>query len=127
MKTYIKATTVPTKGKEVIDDNATDNAHTWSSEKISESFNSIHISDITSGEYTCTSIGQQFKIPLSSFGKNIDRDKVIGFTVLHWGGIKFIADGDWYESGTGDTGFGCALTSLHTGTGWARVRCTYFE
>ena len=71
---------------------------------------------------TMSSVYEQKKIPLSSFGANINPDKVIGFTVLYWTGFHPIASGDWYDS----DGLACALTCLSTGTGYARVRCSYF-
>jgi hypothetical protein len=71
---------------------------------------------------TMSSVYEQNQIPLSSFASDIDPNKVIGFTVLYWTGFQAIANGDWYDS----TGLACALTCLKTGTGYAKVRCSYF-
>ena len=69
-----------------------------------------------------STVYEQKKIELSSFASDIDPDKVIGFTVLYWTGFQSIANGDWYDG----AGLACALTCLKTGTGYARVRCSYY-
>jgi hypothetical protein len=71
---------------------------------------------------TMSSVYEQIQIPLSAFASDINPNKVIGFTVLYWTGFQAIANGDWYDS----SGLACALTCLKTGTGRARVRCSYF-
>lgn len=43
MKTFIKATTVPSQAEGIIDDNSTDNAHTWSSEKVNDKLSSKRV------------------------------------------------------------------------------------
>lgn len=84
----------------------------------------VKIADYKTGSLTATSIGQQFGIELGSFASDVTESNVIGFTVIYWTGIKFIADGDWAKK-AGSSGLKCALTALTTGTGSAWVRCTY--
>lgn len=98
-----------------------------------ESVTSNAVAQVTSGmtrvktaDYvwsgTMSTVYEQKQISLSSFASDIDPNKVIGFTVIYWTGFQAVANGDWYDS----TGLACALTCLKTGTGYARVRCSYF-
>lgn len=75
-------------------------------------------------EGTMTTVNQQVQIPLSSFGSEITPSNVLNFMVIYWSGFQAFANADWADSP--GIGLSCALTSLTTGTGYAKIRCVYF-
>ena len=86
----------------------------------------IKFVDYSTDILTFSSLTDQKKIELSSFGPEVTEDNVLNFMVIYWSGIHIIAQADWSKSqGTGSTGMACALHSLNTGTGYAVIRCVY--
>jgi hypothetical protein len=73
---------------------------------------------------TMSVVNQQVQIPLSSFGSEVTPSNVLNFMVIYWTGFQAFASADWADSQ--GIGLACALIALTTGTGYAKIRCTYF-
>lgn len=86
----------------------------------------IKFVDYRTESLTFSSLIDQKKIELSSFGPEVTEDNVLSFMVIYWKDVHIVAQGDCAKSqGTGSTGLACALHSLNTGTGWCVIRCVY--
>lgn len=86
----------------------------------------IKFVDYRTESLTFSSLIDQKKIELSSFGPEVTEDNVLSFMVIYWKDVHIVAQGAWAKSqGTGSSGLACALHSLNTGTGWCVIRCVY--
>ena len=86
----------------------------------------IKFVDYRTDSLTFSSLTDQKKIELSSFGPEVTENNVLNFMTIYWSNIHVIAQADWSKSqGTGSSGMACALHSLNTGTGYAVIRCVY--
>ena len=107
---------------QVLTSNGPSVAPSWQDQKPQ----TVKFVDYKTESFTFSSLTDQKKVELASFGSGITEDNVLSFMVIYWSGVHIIAQGDWAKSqGTGSSGLACALHSLNAGTGWCVIRCVY--
>lgn len=110
---------------QVLTSNGPSAAPSWQDQK-TQTVKTVKFVDYRTGNLTFSSLTDQKKIELSSFGPGITEDNVLSFMVIYWGKVQTIAQADFAKSqGTGSSGLVCALHPLSTGTGFAVIRCVY--